>query len=302
MRIRHASKTKAAATFDDLAGALRSVTAEELRETVSAISVPRNFFANPKNNRRVGAFLLNQFEELGFEAFFQGEWRNVIALPENPAPGPLMLIGAHYDSVPGTPGADDNASGVAAMLACARLAAIFRPELPVMFAAFNREEDGLIGSTDFVVNHLPDSGHEISRAHILEMVGFTSPEKQNVPSGLPISLPEKADFLGLVGNSESNRYVEQALQLSKAYVPELSAVGLKIFLRAERLFPVLYRSDHGPFWGAGIPAVMWTDTSEFRNPHYHLKTDTPETLDFDFLVRVARLVSAVVLSAEVPMS
>ncbi len=171
-----------------------------------------------------------------------------------------------------------------------------------MFAAFNREEDGLIGSTDFVVNHLPDSGHEISRAHILEMVGFTSPEKQNVPSGLPISLPEKADFLGLVGNSESNRYVEQALQLSKAYVPELSAVGLKIFLRAERLFPVLYRSDHGPFWGAGIPAVMWTDTSEFRNPHYHLKTDTPETLDFDFLVRVARLVSAVVLSAEVPMS
>ncbi len=295
MHLRNAAKTRTAAKSDDLAAVLRSVTEEEVRKTVAEVAVPRHFLANPANNRKVGEYLRGRFEDLGYRAFRQGEWGNIVAVPKNPKGNDLLLIGAHFDSVPGTPGADDNASGIAAMLACARIVAETDPDCPVMFVAFNREEDGLLGSTDFVVNFLPDCGFEFTCVHILEMVGFCSPEKQSVPTGLPIALPEKADFVGLVGNRDSNRFVEDALRLSKTYVPDLNALGLKIFLHAERLFPVLYRSDHGPFWGAGIPAIMWTDTSEFRNPHYHRRSDTLATLDFAFLANVSRLISAVAL-------
>jgi hypothetical protein len=73
-------------------------------------------------------------------------------------------------------------------------------------------------------------------------------------------------------------------------------LGLKVYLGIEKYFPVLGRSDHAPFWKAGLPALMWTDTSEFRNPHYHQTTDTPDTLDYAFLRRVTQLLVAAVLT------
>ena len=75
-------------------------------------------------------------------------------------------------------------------------------------------------------------------------------------------------------------------------MPRSSVIALKIYLGIERFFGHLLRSDHAPFWEAGIPAVMWTDTSEFRNPHYHRATDTPDTLDYDVLAQVTQLALA----------
>ena len=85
--------------------------------------------------------------------------------------------------------------------------------------------------------------------------------------------------------------------LSRAgtYVPNLSVIGLNVKLGLEKYFPVLSRSDHAPFWAQKIPALMWTDTSEFRNPHYHLESDTPETLDYEFLKQVTQLLTACVI-------
>ena len=99
---------------------------------------------------------------------------------------------------------------------------------------------------------------------------------------------------------EGRELVEQAtedlLALASTYVPRLPVVALKIYLGIEKYFGHLQRSDHAPFWEASIPAIMWTDTSEFRNPHYHQASDTPDTLDYDFMSKIAQLVLARVAS------
>jgi Zn-dependent M28 family amino/carboxypeptidase len=197
-----------------------------------------------------------------------------------------------------TPGADDNASAVAAMLACAKVCATLHPRPAIGFVAFNREEDDLAGSKDFVAHFLPEAGFKVAAIHVLEMVGYASsePGSQRVPERLPIRMPKVGDFLGLLANRHSSHEADEVLKTARSYLPDFPAMNLKVALGIERFFPVLARSDHAPFWEAGIPAVMWTDTSEFRNPHYHQASDTPETLDYTFLANVARLLCAHVFS------
>jgi len=228
----------------------------------------------------------------------QGPFSNVIALPPEPDSS-MALVGAHYDSVSTTPGADDNASAVAAMLGCAKLFATLPWRPSVCFAAFNREEDDLAGSTDFVRNFIPGADFTIAAAHILEMVGYASsaPGSQRIPEGLPISIPDVGDFLALVANWKSGRTADAVLLSARSYLPGFATMSLKLPMAAERLFPVLLRSDHAPFWAARVPAIMWTDTSEFRNPHYHLPSDTPDTLNYTFLANVTKLLCAHLLNA-----
>ena len=127
------------------------------------------------------------------------------------------------------------------------------------------------------------------------MVGFCArgPGSQRMPPGLPgVAAPDVGDFLALLANRRSNSVAENLLGLAATYVPRPPVLALKIYLGIEKYFGHLLRSDHASFWEAGIPAVMWTDTSEFRNPHYHLASDTPDTLDYDFLAQVTRLALA----------
>ena len=109
-----------------------------------------------------------------------------------------------------------------------------------------------------------------------------------MPTGLPIELPDRGDFLGLLADERSAAAMRRIMEHAGAAVPELPITGLEVVPGAERAFPVLARSDHVPFWRANIPAVMWTDTAEFRNPNYHRETDTPDTLDYLFLKRVTQ--------------
>jgi Zn-dependent M28 family amino/carboxypeptidase len=211
-----------------------------------------------------------------------------------PSNGPFVLLGAHYDSVPGTPGADDNASAIAVCLECARLVARHNVG-SVMIVFFNREEDGLIGSGEFVASLADQPARRISEAHVFEMVGYCSRASgsQKMPSGLPLPFaPDVGDFLGLLANRDSNAIGDNLMGLAARYVPQFSVLALQIYFGIEKAFPVLNRSDHAAFWRASIPAVMWTDTSEYRNPHYHLASDTPETLDYDFMGEVTRLALA----------
>jgi Zn-dependent M28 family amino/carboxypeptidase len=207
-------------------------------------------------------------------------------------------VGAHYDTVPESPGADDNGSAVAAMLGCAAACALFRPTLPVIFVAFNREEEHLTGSQDFVSSWLAQSSVRIHCAHVLEMVGFASddPGSQKVPTGLPIKLPERANFLGLLANGDSSAIMDFSMKQARTYLPEFPVIGLQVALGMEKFFPVLARSDHVPFWKAGMPALMWTDTSEFRNPNYHTHRDLPDTLNYRFLTYVTRVLTATVIA------
>src|SRR4029077_1451338 len=139
----------------------------------------------------------------------------------------------------------------------------------------------------------------VAEAHIFEMVGFCTRAagSQRMPPGLPpIFAPKVGDFLALLAHRHSNAVAETLLALAATYVPQPSVLALKIYLGIEKYFGHLLRSDHAPFWKAGIPSVMWTDTSEFRNPHYHLASDTPDTLDYAFLAQVAKLALARVVS------
>lgn len=298
MRIIHSSKARPREIDTNIAQAVASVSADYLREMVEAISIPRHFFAEHSNNQLVARRVAHEFEGCGYDVQYQGAWSNLVAKKGETFSEGAILIGAHYDSVPSTPGADDNASGVAAMLACAKALSTF-DDLPICFVAFNREEDGLIGSADFVENYIGKEKLRVREAHILEMVGHCSRIKgsQRAPEGLPIKISDTGDFLGVIGNRISTAMVDTAMEVAKTYTPDLPVTGLKIYLGLEKRLSVLRRSDHDPFWQSNIPAVMWTDTAEFRNQNYHQPTDTPDTLDYDFLQRAARLIVACALTS-----
>lgn len=296
MLIRSASRLKLGTPNESFAELLATLTPAMLRSWVDRISIPRHFYANAKTNRSIADWLAQELSGWGYEVSFQGGYRNVIAQP--PLVGSsVIVVGAHYDSVPETPGADDNGSAVAAMLGCAKLCAEFLPEVPVVFVAFNCEEDGLLGSSDWVEHFLPTAGYQVVCSHVLEMVGYASsvPGSQKIPPGLPISLPDRGDFIGLLTNRKGSVAMKQALQTIRTERPQLPAYGVEVLLGLEKHFPVLLRSDHAPFWKAGIPSIMWTDTSEFRNPHYHASTDLPDTLDYEFLTQVTQALTACVL-------
>lgn len=283
------SKTKKASRCSR--HARHDVSRQYLREVVEAISLPRHFIHERDNNVGVKRWIAHEFRRHGLKVFEQGEYGNIVAgYKETDHLSCRVLVGAHYDSVPDSPGADDNASAIAALLATARA---FKKQggAPILFVAFNREEDGLLGSGDFV-NFLGNRRLDnLICAHCLEMVGYCSYEKgsQKVPLGLPIRLDDVGNFIGIIANRHSKHLADLVIKTGERVTPSLSIKALKVFFGLEKLFPHLLRSDHSPFWAAGVPALMWTDTAEFRNPHYHASTDTPDTLDYDFLQKVTIL-------------
>lgn len=283
---------------DSIRSAMDLISADRLRATVERVSIPRDYQAEPENNRQVAEWIEARLRECGYKVDFQGDLSNIIALPPDAGDKPLTIIATHYDSVAGCPGADDNGSGIAAVIELAQALAELNRHSDAAFIVFNAEEDHLRGSRDFVARFRCDQPFTIREIHVLEMIGFCShtPGSQRVPPGLPVKAPDVGDFIGVIANRTSNHLIDGMMQLARSATPDLPAVALKIPLGAENLFPVLKRSDHAPFWDAGIPALMWTDTSEFRNPHYHSSTDTPETLDYDFLHRVTQLLLARAIS------
>ncbi|CAM2007720.1 M28 family peptidase [Acanthopleuribacter pedis] len=276
-----------------------TVSRERLEQQLITLAVPRHYHAEQEANHRIGDWLAQELGDLGYRVLFQGSYRNVVALPRLPAETPLVLVGAHYDTVPNCPGADDNGSAVVALMECARVVAGSGSVPPIGFVLFNREEDGLLGSREFVAEYDRDKPYPIREVHILEMLGFCSHEEgsQTLPTGLPMNLPvsDRAEFLAVLSNRHSNRVNDRLMRVAATYCPGFSVLGLKVKLGVEQFFPVLHRSDHAPFWESSIPALMWTDTAEFRNPHYHQPSDTVDTIDFDFLQAGTRLLVARVM-------
>ena len=307
MLILKSKNLKAGQASHLIESAVASVNQDWLRAVVERISIPRHYEAQPENNREVAAWIAEQFESWDYQTIRQGAYDNIVAMPtavDESEFQPKVLVGAHYDSKPQTPGADDNGSAVAAMLGCAKAIHEFSQahdrqgndslQAQIVFVAFNREEDGLLGSYDFVENYLPASW-KLKEVHILEMVGYCdhTPGSQGVPNGLPIKLAhDRGDFLALIANRSSNSLLKPILRAASTYVPGFPVWGLKVFFGLENKFKDLRRSDHAPFWDQKIPAFMWTDTSEFRNQNYHQPTDTPQTLDYDFLQKVTQLLVA----------
>jgi Zn-dependent M28 family amino/carboxypeptidase len=288
---KHRPPTTIDATIADL---VRGVSVDRLRDHVEQLAFPRHYVAERQANLRARDLLLGTLRSFGCAPILQGNYDKIVATSGAVEGAPCILFGVHYDSVPGSPGADDNASAVAACLEIARLLTAHAIG-PAMIVLFNREEDGLLGSREFVASLSAGPAGAVREAHVFEMVGFRSRAagSQRLPPGLPLlTAPDVGDFLALLANQRSNAVGEHLLTLAATYVPQTPVLALKIYLGVERYFSHLLRSDHAPFWEAGIPAIMWTDTSEFRNPHYHLASDTPDTLDYGFLAQVTQLALA----------
>jgi Zn-dependent M28 family amino/carboxypeptidase len=199
---------------------------------------------------------------------------------------PPILIGAHYDAVPGTPGADDNASGVAVLLELAKALATEPPKSPVRLVAFDMEEYGLLGSSAYA-EHLQQIKQPLRLMLSLEMLGYCdrSANSQRYPHPLQYIYPNRGDFIALVGNLGAVfDLFRLKCSLQRAGTPcEILPVpqrGLAI--------DVTRRSDHASFWDRGYRAMMVTDTAFLRNPHYHQLSDRLDTLDLEFMTGVCQ--------------
>lgn len=195
-----------------------------------------------------------------------------------------ILVGAHYDTVPGTPGADDNASGLAVLLELARHVVKRPPQRPIWFVAFDMEEYGLLGSQAYAAE-LRSVGQPLRLMLSLEMLGYCdrTPHSQRYPSPLLRPFyPNTGDFVALIGNLAAIPdliWLKRCLQQGGA-----QGQWLPVPQRG-KLIPAVRRSDHAPFWDQGYRAVMVTDTAFLRNPHYHKASDTLTTLDLTFMTQ-----------------
>ena len=195
----------------------------------------------------------------------------------------IVLIGAHYDSVFGSPGANDNGSGVAALLALARRFAGKTTQHKLRFVAFVNEEPPYFLSDQmgsFVyASRCKDRGDRISAMISLETIGYFSdaPHSQSYPApGLRVFYPTVGNFIGFVSNVHSRALLRRSIALFRkhAKIPSEGA-ALPSFV------PGVSWSDQWAFWQHGYPGIMITDTAPFRYPHYHSATDTPDKLDYD---------------------
>ncbi|MDE2179292.1 MAG: M20/M25/M40 family metallo-hydrolase [candidate division NC10 bacterium] len=218
----------------------------------------------------------------------EGRWyRNLIASRLGSFRNGQVLVVAHYDTVPNSPGADDNASGVAGLLEVAGALACHRFKHDLVFIAFALEEYGNPGSL-YYVEQAKACGAPIVGVFDLEMIGYTGPT-QTAPPG--IQAPAAGDFIGVVGNRRSEGLVSLFKGAAALVTPSLPVQAFVVEGNGENL-PLVRQSDHAPFWDAGYPAVMITDTAFLRNPHYHLPTDTLDTLNLRFLWQVAAATAA----------
>jgi Zn-dependent M28 family amino/carboxypeptidase len=222
------------------------------------------------------------------------EVSNLIAeLPGGRRHAEIVILGAHYDTVWCTPGADDNASAVAVLIEAARMMRSRNPARTVRFVSFACEEmpyfhSGEMGSRIYA-RECRVRGERIRGMLCLEMVGYysTEPNSQRSPESLPRALrrvlPKRGDFLAAVSNMPSARLLIPFRRGFKR------AVRFPLFTIAlpERISEIRL-SDNSSFWDEGYPALMLTDTSFLRNPHYHLESDTPETLDYERMAQVTR--------------
>ena len=263
---------------------------------VLASDIGSRSIEEPLNLRRAQDYISRCLRKTGLDVrvqdyeAFGNPTANVIAFnPDTDLDAPLLLLGGHFDTVVGTPGADDNASAMAVMLEVARLMINTTPEKArnVLFAAFSTEEPPsfntpFMGSRVFVKS-LSSENLVIKGALILEMVGYYTDEPATQQIPLPIKwmgFPSRGNFIAVVGNGVSRslvKAVSAGITLSGCGLPveDLTVPGSGYLLPEARL------SDNASFWDAGIPAVMLTDTSFLRNPHYHTHRDRPETLDYD---------------------
>jgi hypothetical protein len=216
---------------------------------------------------------------------FESGGRTVSNIEVAPRGKALVVAGAHYDTVPGSPGADDNASGVAALIELAGL--LGKEGLAIRFIAFANEEVPYFLGPEMgswiSAQRSRDEGERLRAMLSLEMLGYyrDEPASQGYPPPLGFFYPDRADFIAFVGDLGARALVRTSISLFRKHA-RFPSEGVA----APSFIPGVTWSDHWSFRRHGYPAVMVTDTAFHRYPHYHLPSDTPEKLDYERLARV----------------
>lgn len=271
------------------AGRARRTTVEpdRLMAHVRALAFER---FTPAQRQKARGIIAHALTDIGYRPDLHGYKTGMNLIAERPGRDPkarAVVVAAHFDTVRGTPGADDNGSGVAVALEVARQLFDRPTRRPLRLVFFDEEEVGLVGSSAYAMS--PTRRAELSAVVVLEMVGFTCKTAgcQRFPPGLPTGLaPDTGDFIAVIGDLE---HIDLLAAFRRAGGPDRPPIfALPVPDKGDPL-PDTRRSDHAPFWDAGIGAVMVTDTAELRNRHYHRPSDTPETLDPRFMAGVAAM-------------
>lgn len=252
--------------------------------------------------QRAAAYIAGSFGELGLplrEEPYSAEGKRVAnieaQLQGTSQPEEIVVIGAHYDSVFGSPGANDNASGVAALLELARLFKEASPARTLRFVAFANEEPpyfqtALMGSRVYATG-AARRGERIVAMLSLETIGYYSDAagSQNYPPPFSLFYPDSGNFIGFVSNLASRSLLQRCIATFRRTTP-FPSEGLA----APEIIPGIGWSDQWAFWREGYPALMVTDTAPYRYPYYHDPGDTPERLDYDGMARVVAGIERVV--------
>jgi hypothetical protein len=275
---------------------------EHVRQLAGEIGV-RHLYSRD-SLRQAAAYVDTELQSYGYEPTYQayevdGETvLNIIAeAPGKSRPEEIVVVGAHYDTDPASPGADDNASGTAALLEMARIYRSLRTERTVRFVAFANEERPFfqtekMGSLVYA-RSCRERGDDIVAAIVLESIGYYSTEEgsQKYPALLGLIYPDTGDFIGFVGCSKYRDLVRRCVGTFRG----LEDVKMPCEGGAPPAFiDGVSLSDHWSFWQVNYPALMVTDTAPLRNPHYHKSTDLPHTLDYGRAARVTVGVARVV--------
>jgi Zn-dependent M28 family amino/carboxypeptidase len=209
----------------------------------------------------------------------------------------IILVGAHYDSVKGSPGADDNASGVAALLVISRCLASVMTELSVRFVAFVNEEPPFFSWNEMgsmvYARAACKRGDDIRLMISLEMLGYYSqhPKSQRYPPFFRFFYPDRANFIAFVSDLHSRRQLKRTAAVFRSHtdfpLEDVATLGV---------IPGVSWSDHLSFWRQHYPALMVTDTALYRYPYYHTPQDVPDRLDYASLARVTQGLYATIVT------
>jgi Zn-dependent M28 family amino/carboxypeptidase len=274
----------------------RSTMVERLRRHVQHLADDigeRNVF-HPEALQAGADYIRSEWGAQGYEVLSQSyEAEGVssenleVRITGRSRPAEIILIGAHYDSVWGSPGANDNASGVAALLELSRAFRVLSPERSVRFAAFVNEEPPFFMSrrmgSSVYAKAARSRGEDIVLMISLEMLGCYSeePGSQRYPPLFKYFYPDQGNFIAFVSNLRSRRLLHRTVGAFRAH-SDFPVESLATFT----FVPGVAWSDQWSFWRQGYAALMVTDTAFYRYPYYHTALDTPDKLNYPAMAQV----------------
>ena len=281
------------------------VDSVRLRQDLSWIARNRHFQTHPLVNEEIKDSLHTCFQQLGLETRRQGNSfrgysvENIIGRQTGILDdSTTYIVDAHFDAVENVNGADDNASGITGVMEAARILSQYEFRNSINFIGFDLEEEGLIGSIQYVSRGGIRIFEKIAGVINFDMIAYydTAANSQSVPLGFNLLYPNqfnqlqadsfRGNFINSIAGENQDELRQAFDSAAVKYVPELKVISVNA--PPSVVAPDFWRSDHAPFWTRGIPALLITDGGEFRNPNYHTQGDSLETVDLEFMTQVVK--------------